>query len=172
MPKSTHWSACTAQRHNGSFCDAPSIPDAPFPICTKHAAELYAFLRGAVDEASRDEERSLNVFLDLFAKRQEVAVREEERYAADGVVYYVQIGEHIKIGCSVNLKQRLAGYPPNRRLLATEPGYEVEEAHRRLTQFSEYRELGREWFRPGPALIEHINWLRRQQGARPVVIAA
>lgn len=171
MPQSTHWSACTAQRHNGSFCDSTSIPDAPFPICTKHAAQLYAFLRTAVDEASQDKDRSLDIFLDLFAKRQEVAVREEQRYATDGVVYYVQIGSHIKIGCTINLKQRLAGYPPNRRLLATEPGYELEEAHR-LTQFAEYRDMGREWFRPGPGLIEHINRLRRQQGARPVVAAA
>lgn len=169
MPKSTHWSACTAQRHNGSFCDASSIPDAPFPICTKHAAQLYGFLREAVDEASQDKERSLNVFLDLFAKRQEGAAYEED--LANAVVYYLQVGDHIKIGCTVNIKQRLTGYPLNRRLLATEPGYELEEAHR-LTQFAEFRDMGREWFRPGPRLVDHINRLRRKQGARPIQAAA
>lgn len=167
MAKSTHWTACTAQRGNGSFCDAPTVPDAPFPICFKHAAEIYAFLRGRAETTDRD--TYLDVLVDFSDRRfRQVTVHPDE---SKGVVYYVQIGDHIKIGCTVNLKGRLAGYPPNRRLLATEPGYEDVESSRR-SQFAEHLGMGREWFRPGRSLVEHINQLRRKQRATPLKIPA
>jgi len=169
VPKSTQWSSCTAQRNDGSFCDRPTVPDAPFPICTKHASQLYAFIRESIDDASSDPERAAAAMMALCARRQQPGVPTFD--ASTAVVYYVQIGEHIKIGCSTNVKARLSSYPPNRRLLATEPGYEHEEAQR-LSQFAEYRDMGREWFRPGLRLVEHINMLRRKQRAAPIVIAA
>lgn len=169
MPKSTQWSACTAQLHNGSFCDASGIPEAPFPICTKHASQLYAFIRESVDAASSDPERSADVMMALCARRQVRSVPTTD--ASRSVVYYLQVGDHIKIGYSANLARRLKTYPLNRRLLATEPGGEAEESHR-LAEFAEFRDMGREWFRPGDRLVGHINRLRAQQRARPFSAAS
>lgn len=170
MAKATHWNACTAQRENGSFCDEPTIPDAPFPICFRHGAQLYAFLRGRAETADRD--TYLDALVDFSDRRfRHVAVRPDGETSGTGRVYYVQVGEHIKIGCTVNLSGRLRDYPPNRRLLATEPGYEVLEGQRH-EQFAEHRVMGREWYTPSVPLIAHINELRRAQHAEPVELPA
>lgn len=169
MPQSTPWSSCTAQRADGSFCDKPTIPDAPFPVCFKHGGQLYAFLRERVEQASGDQQRSLDVLVDILGRREEILPTREA--TAHGVVYYVQVGAYIKIGCSVNLRARLRSYPLDRRLLATEPGYDIEEAERH-SQFAEYRAMGREWFHPGERLVEHINRLRRAQRAKPIRVVS
>lgn len=76
------------------------------------------------------------------------------------VVYYLAVNQYIKIGTANDLRARLDAYPPGTRLLATEPGsYTLESA--RLLEFREYLAARREWFRPGPRLIEHINRLRQ-----------
>jgi hypothetical protein len=70
------------------------------------------------------------------------------------VVYYVRIGQHIKIGTSTNLKKRLAAYPLG-ELLATEPGsYDIES--QRLSQFAHLLAHRREYFTPATDLLEHI----------------
>lgn len=165
MPKSTHWSTCTAQKESGEFCDAPSMPDVPFPICFRHAAQIYRFLRGAIDGASQSD-NSLEIISDMFEERNKRVLAEAA--LQQGLVYYVQIGEHVKIGFTTNLRGRLAQYPPNRRLLATEPGFEDVERQRHA-EFSQYRYMGREWFEPGPDLLAHINRLRLAERARPIV---
>jgi hypothetical protein len=84
-------------------------------------------------------------------------------------VYYVQVGHLVKIGCTENLKRRLLAYPPYRRVLALEHDSSWAAESQRLIQFAEYLAEGKEWFRPGPALIEHINKIRRKTGAKPIV---
>lgn len=165
MANATHWTRCTAQRENGSFCDAATLPDAPFPICVRHAAQVYGFLRGSFDAALEDRDRSMHIVVDVLGKRQEINKHLDS--VGNAVVYYVQVGEHIKIGTTTNIKSRMVAYPPNRRLLATEPGHEELEAERHR-EFSGLLDMGREWFRPGPALIDHINALRALQDAAPI----
>lgn len=168
MAKTTPWVACTAQRADGSFCEATSMPGAPYPICFKHGAALYAFVRDRM--ASADRETAMDAFVEMAHDRRIRQIRplNDDR---PSIIYYVQIGEHIKIGTTTNVKRRLAAYPPNRRLLATEPGHETLEAERHR-QFAGLLDMGREWFRPGAALVEHINGLRKTQGASPIPGAA
>jgi len=154
MSEDTSARRCTTERKSGSFCNQASIPDAPFPICVKHAAEIYAFLRGRVEGVTPDVLAGAGL-----VRRRNPAARDQAR--GRSMVYYVQIGERIKIGTSVNVRQRMAAYPPDRRLLATEPGGASEE-RARLSEFAEYRVLGREWFHPGPRLMLHVESLRRR----------
>lgn len=165
MANASHWTRCTAQREDGSFCDGQTLPDAPFPICVRHAAQVYEFLRGSFDAAINDEERRMHIVVDVLGKRQEINKHLDS--AANAVVYYGQIGDHIKIGTTTNLKSRMVAYPPNRRLLATEPGYEDVEAARHR-EFADLLDMGREWFTPGARLINHINNLRKNQQAAPL----
>jgi helix-turn-helix protein len=77
------------------------------------------------------------------------------------VVYYLRFGDRIKIGTTVGLTARLSNIPHN-ELLATEPGgSDVETARHR--QFAALR-IYREWFRPGPVLVDHIAALRAESG--------
>lgn len=74
------------------------------------------------------------------------------------IVYYMRIGNRVKIGTSANLRQRLETFNPE-ELMATEPGgHELERA--RHAQFHHLRTRG-EWFRHEAELAQHIEELRR-----------
>lgn len=93
------------------------------------------------------------------------AVDEEARMATS-VVYYMKVNQYVKIGTAVDLNSRLSAYPPGTQVLATEPGsYELET--KRLRQFSEYLAARREWFHPGPRLMQYIEGLRAARLAKP-----
>lgn len=160
---------CTVQRSSGEFCDAPSEEDVPFPICGQHAAQLYRWVRQSMGDFRND--RTFMLWHTLVEKpkweQEQEAKKRREKLHRDPLVYYVQIGEHVKIGFTENLKQRLAAYPPNKRLLATETGTRAVEGQR-LLKFREYLAMGNEWFHPGAKLIEHINALRVASGASPI----
>ena len=84
-----------------------------------------------------------------------------ERAAEDPIirsplVYYVQFGDRIKIGTTIDLPWRLHDVPCD-AVLATEPGDRQLE-HQRHEQFAEFR-IYREWFRPGRPLMDHIATL-------------
>lgn len=162
---------CTVQRPRGDFCDAPSSPDMPFPICSAHAVELFLHMREMVIAGAADRARVADV---LLAEQREdlkraaaAAWRVVDRQYADAmagrprnvcVVYYARLNNQIKIGCSLNLMERLKTYPPGTVLLATEPGYrEVEQARHR--QFARAR-LSGEWFTADPDLLAFIETLQ------------
>lgn len=145
--------SCTAQRADGSFCDLPSAPDAPFPICAKHAARVVEYARDRAGAMSTTDK------MDALLG----AIRHEGRAAAEGaappkhvdVVYYVRVGECIKIGTTTNLPSRLKAFGPS-EFLACEPGGLTVEG-RRHRQFASDLAAGREWFHPSPALMAWID---------------
>lgn len=161
MPYHIHSLRCSVQNKQGNFCDAPSADDMPFPICGMHARQLYRrvgeMATGALVDPSTGLLRALMTH----------PPQERRKRCHDPIVYYVQVGEHIKIGFTTNLKTRMNSYPPSRRLLATEPGG-LSQEHLRHRQFGAHLALGNEWFRPAPELIEHINELRRAAGSAPL----
>jgi len=76
------------------------------------------------------------------------------------VVYYLRVGKYVKIGVSSKLKNRLTGYPPDAKLLATEPGgWDLEK--QRHQQFREDLAARFEWYQPSAKLLAHINSLRQ-----------
>ena len=159
MPHPSAIQRCTAQKGSGEFCDAPSMPDVPFPICGQHAYRLWRRLSEIVTEAERDKLRILTL---AFEQIDEKRAREDRRRAsADHVVYYVLVGDLLKIGTTSRLKARLAQFPPNKKLLAVEPGsYELER--KRHVEFADLLAHGNEWFRFEGALIEHVQNMRQE----------
>jgi hypothetical protein len=140
---------------SGNFCDADGAPDLPFAICSRHAVALYRRMHEMVAEArSNYREPAL-----LNAVVREVSA---ERYAKANTkrhrVYYVRVGDLIKIGMTTNLKQRLSAYPPGSQLLAAELGGQAREAQRHR-EFSHLLASRKEWFHPGPDLMAHIDAL-------------
>lgn len=73
-----------------------------------------------------------------------------------GMVYYLQVGEHIKIGFSSNVDERIKSYPPYAKLLAQHPGT-VDTERFMHNRFFNSLAHGREWFRPSPELTQHIE---------------
>lgn len=77
----------------------------------------------------------------------------------DQLVYYMRIGNRVKIGTTTNLRVRLEAINPE-ELLCTEPGGHPLEKQRHR-QFAELRTHG-EWFRLEGELQAHIDGLRSQ----------
>lgn len=132
-------------------------------LCTTHATDVAI--------AVIQHEAALNRVKEMFEQQTtERAIRaaqwkaEDERYEADkaalrqdreGFVYYLHVGDRIKVGYSVDVKRRMRAYPPGSQLLAVEPG-DRDLERQRHHQFAGSRTDGREWFRPTPDLLELV----------------
>lgn len=148
--------SCVAPRKMGQPCPRPPIEGAPYPICVKHAAELFQFLHNGLARETplASAIRALETY-DSGEHNREVPVPG----LGTPVVYYLRVGNHIKIGYSINLSARMRGYPPDAEILAIEPGTaELEKS--RHDQFRHQLRMGREWFAPSLDLIMHIEELR------------
>ena len=139
---------CTALKGNGQFCDGDPLPDAPFPICVKHAARIMTYLNERIPQ-----DRTVLIARALDQGR---AVEAARKPPIRGYVYYIRIGDLIKIGYSENLSRRLGAYPPDAILLATEIGTRSLEAQRHREFAADLRRRN-EWFAPSPALLAHIE---------------
>lgn len=80
-----------------------------------------------------------------------------------GFVYYVQVGERLKIGYSADVRCRMRAYPPGSVLLAVEPGSTALERQRHQ-QFAGSLLDGREWFRPDRVILEEAAAIRARHG--------
>ncbi|AEV51933.1 GIY-YIG nuclease family protein [Prescottella equi] len=145
-------------------------------LCAPHALRIWELLDeelGSTGEATR-----------LRAARRRAQRKGDLPAQPDtGYVYYLRVGEHIKIGYAANLEQRLASYPPDTDLLAVEPGTMRDETERHRT-FRSFRVSGREWYEQRPILMDHIakvaenkrhtwwddaEWRRKNPSAEQVV---
>lgn len=102
-----------------------------------------------------------------FRQAQENADR-ADRYSfmtAPGTIYYLLVGDLVKIGYSVDFDQRLRQYPPNVTVLATHPG--TRETERQMHhKFLHRVSKGREWFTPCAEIDQHIKAVQLQYGAQ------
>ena len=151
MSKPNPRTICTAQYASGNFCQSQSIEDAPFPICVHHAAKLMAFLNGVVPTENTD--RLVTAVRDLDWHP---TTPRKSATAGRGVVYYLRVGAHIKIGFTSDLRMRMHRYPPDSVLLACEPG-DLALEKQRHQQFRPLLREAKEWFAPAKVLIDHID---------------
>lgn len=141
------------------------------PMCEDHAWEVWATLDAVKDYEHTREEARKNI-----AKREAVLAEEARKKAVDltatwksqrwiepGWIYYLSIGELVKIGYTADMERRMKQYPPHSELLATHPGtpkLEREMHHKFLHHLSH----GREWFKPGDDLMSHIDQVKSTFG--------
>lgn len=143
-------------------------------LCETHAVDVAI----AVTQHQRDLRLMEQFFEQQTSERAVRAARwraEDERYEAekaalrqdrDGFVYYMRIGDRLKIGYSVDVRRRMRAYPPESKLLAVEPGDRDLERSRHQ-QFRASLTHGREWFTPTADLIEHIETVVSDHGEPP-----
>lgn len=172
---------------NGAQCRMHPATGEPVPLCPEHRKELVRVelngldaetvadeladrmwvswmdlsTEGGIDREAflaklrRDhEERDAQKF-EAFEERERIR-REQEKF---GVVYFIRMGEKIKIGTTTNLSNRLAQLClPMSVVMATEQGSKIREAELH-EQFARYREHG-EWFRAESELLAYIETLK------------
>lgn len=93
---------------------------------------------------------------------------EQER---KGTIYFIRIGDLVKIGKTLDLVRRLSTFSyPNLELLATEPGYTLREVQLH-NRFVGCRHRG-EWFHASPELLNYIASLPMRGSGNPVAADA
>lgn len=161
--------SCGAAAEDGQRC-----PERPVREC----AEVGLFLcrkhlkvhRALLNEVENGEHRAREDYQFELARIHMKDYRLRRRTSFENakkrgalVVYYIRIGDYIKIGTTTNLKMRMEALQPD-ELLATEPGYtDVEQARHR--QFEHLRIRPRsERFQQAPELLEHIEMIKSYFG--------
>lgn len=82
--------------------------------------------------------------------------KQEPKTGYEGSVYYLRIGDRVKIGFTSNIFHRLTSYPPNMEILLIRHGSKDLE-HREHIRFSEHRTDGREWFTANERVLQMIS---------------
>lgn len=131
--------------------------DGKLPEKMKELAKQERFdaihYRAAVENARKEQWR-----------KDDSAERRNETLTTPGDIYYLSIGDLIKIGFTTDFEQRMRQYPPNSTLLARHPGTRKTERQMHH-KFLQHRSKGREWFTPCDEITEHIKAVREQFAA-------
>jgi hypothetical protein len=139
-----------------------------FAACAEHFAVLVAHIRwSAVSPEQREAERK--AALESLAGGREIRrLWHEQKAARDAAaawwVYYIRIGDRIKIGTTGNFKERMGDLMPD-EILAAEPGDRKLEGMRHK-QFAHLRIRG-ERFASGEDLMSHITMVREMYPELP-----
>lgn len=154
-----------AERHvlHNRTRDALSDADTDY-ICTvrrclgqRDERSNFGLCEAHIAEAAHDHIKTL-------APQVESESARTERQARESVVYYVQLGDRIKIGTTTNLANRLRSfYALPDQLLAIEPGGLVRERERHQ-QFAAQRFPRTELFAPSDELHDIIRQARDMFG--------
>lgn len=131
--------------------------DSEHPLFPEIRQAIFAAARKGMDVDNPKVSR-------VIAEKVLTAADRAERREETDVVYYIRVGSLIKLGTTCDLKTRINAYPPDAELLVTETGSYDRETQR-IEEFAEYLAGRREWFHPGPRLMEHIDTLRAASGA-------
>ena len=92
------------------------------------------------------------------------ALSKDDWSRSRSVVYYVRTGDHVKIGYTIHLRERISSLRVDRAaLLAVEPGWREVEASRHEL-FTVERQGRRENFNPSRRLMAHIDVVRSKYG--------
>lgn len=142
---------CVLPVYDGGRCRNQAVAGFVAPLCTQHLLDIYDQVRSVFESTTSE------LTVRAAIERLEEAANPVEK---PGIVYYLQIGDLIKIGWTTDLDQRLATYPPNRKVLALERGDSQALERKRLGQFKHLLRHPLEWFDPGDDLIAWINQLR------------
>lgn len=160
MPEGSRFDRCSWHRCQTSCVDE-------IELCAYHfrlAGETFIEKRSIFGAAAMTERRE--------RREREAAERAASMPVADpdawsrrrSVVYYVRVGDHVKIGYTTHLRSRVCALRVDKdAVLAVEPGWKSREA-KRHAQFAAERQGRRENFNPSPRLLKHIEAIRSQFG--------
>lgn len=148
------------------FCTMNSTERYKLPFCHEHVLYVWS----VVDADLREHNLSADELHERQRQLEHQRCADHDRRGARrkqlGHIYYLRIGDSIKIGYSSQLWNRLSSYPPGTVYLATHPGSRADEAGLH-SRFSAYRIAGREWYSTAHELMNHIVEMQRQHGGAP-----
>lgn len=150
-----------------NYCAYPECSDYALyrgtPLCREHAAHVWSIFEAREPALHQELVREQYKDLQLERKDAETEATETRRLTAQrpGYVYYVEVGDRIKIGFTENVANRMRAYPPTSTLLAVHPGTPSMEKEMH-SKFRVHLAEGREWFKPSEELAAHIEAVAKQ----------
>lgn len=142
-------------------CSAKLDEDYRVPVCNAHLIRIGIVFHEVTEQKLKD-------YRPFTPRSDEDLDERAQKYMmaahAQSVVYYIRLGNHIKIGYSTNMKARLIGLRADPEdVLATEPGG-LELEKQRHEEFKAERVGRRENFNPSPRLLAHIEAVLAEHG--------
>lgn len=142
-------------------CQAECVDE--IELCWYHfrlAGQTFIEKRSAFGAAALAERRAARE----AAERDAVKIDPNDWPRRRSVVYYVRLGDRVKIGYTIHLRERVSQFRVERdALLAVEPGWREKEAERHA-QFAAERQGRRGEFNPSRRLLAHIDVVRSKYG--------
>lgn len=142
--------------------------DLDLPLCWTHMAIVFKMTAASFAEDRQFIEALADVNERLAARnaREEVAERAAFMARETGDIYFVRVGELVKVGWTRDLWARLKAYGASAVLLASYPATRQDETnlHRQLTPA---RAKGREWYEDGAVIAHFIDEALAKYGAPP-----
>lgn len=132
-------------------CGTPIPRKSSIPTCYECGIQIAREFRLQLAREDRDER-------ERHAEARDAKKPVEQRWEGRHVVYYIRIGDYIKIGTTKRLKQRIAQLRASTHdLLAIEDGDALREASRHRQFAADRLDSRRENFRPSQAILEHVE---------------
>lgn len=147
----------------GPPCSNRRNPFVDVALCDEHRRQVASSVGFAprpptdLEQKVEEQERQIDALLRLIQdeRAERSAPKAKRPVRTDGVVYFLRVGGHIKIGWTADLSKRMRGYHPDSTLLATKPGTRKDERalHRKFSHLTTH---GREWFPLAPTVLEEV----------------
>lgn len=149
-------------------CEQPVAKALPQPVglCLGHALDVWASVDESGDTLVPITHYRLNRKLEQHRREEREAEAALSRDIAPGWVYYLLVGDRIKIGWTADVRSRMRAYPPNADLLAVHPGTKMLERDLHH-QFTSWLAAGREWFADCEDIRAHIAQVLERFGEVP-----
>lgn len=131
-----------------SRCKSDADAELGIPICKAHLREAWAIHQVMLNDGTAGQRPSPEHVPSPHAKE------------AVGWVYFAQVGPHIKIGWTTNLRRRMTQL--GGATMATIPNKTREDERKMQLTFEACRDksMGREYFHPAPALTRYVKDLQ------------
>lgn len=148
-------STCTNVDERGDECTREAFEGSPVSLCRIHLIVAAHFVKemGGLGAAE--------VLMPEKVIEVDRQPRAHLKHGRPQCVYYIKLGNRVKIGTTTNLPKRLEALPFD-TLLAIEPGGNPRE-HARHQQFAALRVNG-EWFKADGVLMDHARQMRAEHG--------
>lgn len=125
------------------------IGDWALPLCNQHMGYAHALYDDYVWTREKAERKRS---------------REEAEQHRIGWIYFILVGDKVKIGYAFDLPRRLKQYPPGSLVLAAHWHAKKADEQALHQRFAQYRVAGREWYRDCPEIRDAAAEIVKKHG--------
>lgn len=166
-------------RYKCQMSGCPIVSTIEAPVCEEHLAQI-----GQVFLETRSVAGTFLRLREVLQQKQAISLAEAQFHSSLPTssdqpfaesVYYVRIGDHVKIGTTADLRSRMRAlyvdHDPD-LLLAIEPGNRQVETSRHAQFRDERVYFNRELFNPSRRLLQYIDALNQEYGGARIQASA